>query len=55
MILAPATMGLLGDANWWLPRWLRWLPVIHIDDNETAPSDLDAELAHLTPETTSVP
>ncbi len=34
MILVPATMELLGDANWWLPRWLRWLPVIHIDGND---------------------
>jgi RND superfamily putative drug exporter len=27
MVLVPATMKLLGDANWWLPRWLdRVLP-----------------------------
>ncbi|MFN0026859.1 MAG: MMPL family transporter [Acidimicrobiales bacterium] len=27
MILVPATMALMGDANWWLPRWLdRLLP-----------------------------
>ena len=27
MVLVPATMSLLGDANWWLPRWLdRLLP-----------------------------
>ena len=27
LVLVPATMTLLGDANWWLPRWLgRWLP-----------------------------
>ena len=25
-VLLPATMKLLGDANWYLPRWLRWLP-----------------------------
>jgi uncharacterized membrane protein YdfJ with MMPL/SSD domain len=25
-ILLPATMKLLGDANWWLPRSLGWLP-----------------------------
>jgi uncharacterized membrane protein YdfJ with MMPL/SSD domain len=25
-ILLPATMKLLGDANWYLPRWLQWLP-----------------------------
>ena len=22
IVLVPATMELLGDANWWLPRWL---------------------------------
>jgi RND superfamily putative drug exporter len=22
----PATMKLLGDRNWYLPRWLEWLP-----------------------------
>ena len=31
MILVPATMELLGDANWWFPRWLGWLPKIHIE------------------------
>jgi RND superfamily putative drug exporter len=37
MLLVPATMELLGDANWWLPRWLdRRLP------------DFDVEGAHLT-------
>jgi uncharacterized membrane protein YdfJ with MMPL/SSD domain len=25
-VLLPATMALLGDWNWYLPRWLRWLP-----------------------------
>jgi uncharacterized membrane protein YdfJ with MMPL/SSD domain len=25
-VLLPATMKLLGDWNWYLPRWLRWLP-----------------------------
>jgi uncharacterized membrane protein YdfJ with MMPL/SSD domain len=25
-ILLPATMKLLGDWNWYLPSWLRWLP-----------------------------
>lgn len=32
MVLVPATMELLGEANWWLPRWLgRVLPVVHVD------------------------
>jgi anti-anti-sigma factor len=25
-VLLPATMKLLGDWNWYLPRWLEWLP-----------------------------
>jgi RND superfamily putative drug exporter len=25
-VLLPATMQLLGEANWYLPRWLDWLP-----------------------------
>jgi RND superfamily putative drug exporter len=25
-VLLPATMKLLGDWNWYLPTWLRWLP-----------------------------
>ena len=48
MLLVPATMELLGDRNWWIPRWLdRILPKVHIE----APPDLDAELAELDRET----
>jgi RND superfamily putative drug exporter len=25
-VLLPASMSLLGDWNWYLPRWLQWLP-----------------------------
>jgi RND superfamily putative drug exporter len=32
MLLVPATMELLGDRNWWLPRWLdRILPRINVE------------------------
>jgi putative drug exporter of the RND superfamily len=32
IVLVPATMKLMGDANWWLPRWLdRRLPAIDVD------------------------
>ncbi|HET8768014.1 MAG TPA: MMPL family transporter [Pedococcus sp.] len=32
MVLVPATMSLLGDWNWWLPRWLdRLLPTVHAE------------------------
>jgi RND superfamily putative drug exporter len=30
-VLVPATMALLGDRNWYLPRWLQWLPAVRID------------------------
>jgi RND superfamily putative drug exporter len=39
MVLVPATMKLMGDANWWLPRWLyRLLPTIHIDGEMGLPT-----------------
>jgi putative drug exporter of the RND superfamily len=32
MLLVPATMELLGERNWWLPRWLdRLLPELHVE------------------------
>jgi RND superfamily putative drug exporter len=38
MILVPATMKLMGDANWWIPRWLdRLLPTIDIDGEAGLP------------------
>jgi putative drug exporter of the RND superfamily len=42
MVLVPATMALLGKANWWLPTWLdRMLPHLTIegsaDDAQPAP------------------
>ncbi|MEN3537956.1 MMPL family transporter [Microbispora sp. ZYX-F-249] len=40
-VLLPATMKLLGDWNWYLPRWLDWLPRLsHGDDEpEEAPEE----------------
>jgi RND superfamily putative drug exporter len=30
-VLLPATMTLLGERNWWLPRHLHWLPQVQIE------------------------
>ncbi|MCC6790545.1 MAG: MMPL family transporter [Thermomicrobiales bacterium] len=30
-VLVPASMALLGDRNWYLPRWLSWLPDLRIE------------------------
>ncbi|HEX7583011.1 MAG TPA: MMPL family transporter, partial [Gaiellaceae bacterium] len=35
-VLLPATMKLLGDWNWYLPRWLEWLPRL---STEAGPSE----------------
>jgi RND superfamily putative drug exporter len=43
MVLVPATMELLGDWNWWLPKWLdRLLPRVHVEGGS-----LEEELAEL--------
>jgi putative drug exporter of the RND superfamily len=36
-VLLPATMKLLGDWNWYLPKWLQWLPRLERSESETAP------------------
>ena len=39
MVLVPATMKLMGDANWWMPRWLdRMLPKIDIEGEAGLPA-----------------
>jgi RND superfamily putative drug exporter len=38
MILVPAVMTLLGDANWWTPPWLeRLLPAVGSDGHAGSP------------------
>ena len=38
MLLVPATMELLGDRNWWIPRWLdRILPRIDVEGHVATP------------------
>jgi putative drug exporter of the RND superfamily len=36
-VLLPATMKLLGDWNWYLPRWLNWLPTLDHGESVTPP------------------
>ncbi len=39
LVLVPALMTLLGDANWWMPRWLdRLLPNIDVDGHAGSPA-----------------
>jgi RND superfamily putative drug exporter len=33
-IIVPAGMELLGDWNWYLPRWLEWLPNVSVEGRQ---------------------
>jgi RND superfamily putative drug exporter len=34
MMLVPATMEILGDANWWFPKWLSFLPQLDLEGTQ---------------------
>ena len=42
-VLLPATMKLLGDANWYLPRWLDWLPRVGPQEPPRHPTQSPSE------------
>jgi putative drug exporter of the RND superfamily len=42
-LLVPASMRLLGDWNWYLPRWLGWLPQVRVEGREPALTAPDQE------------
>ena len=42
IVLVPATMELLGKANWWLPKWLdKILPTINVEGETIHDDDLE--------------
>jgi RND superfamily putative drug exporter len=44
-VLLPATMKLLGDWTWYLPRWLEWLPRVgHGEIPQAQPTEAPREL-----------
>ena len=38
-VLVPAAMELLGERNWWLPRWLGWLPHLEVEAEQPLARD----------------
>ena len=38
MVLVPSAMKLLGNWNWYMPRWLRWLPDVRVDVDQVQPA-----------------
>ena len=39
-VIAPATIALIGDRYWWLPRWLSWLPRVNVGERHSSVSDV---------------
>jgi putative drug exporter of the RND superfamily len=37
-VLLPATLAILGDRAWWLPRWLGWLPRLTVEPPAASPA-----------------
>jgi RND superfamily putative drug exporter len=44
-VLLPSVMALLGEHNWYLPRWLRWLPQVSHDLPAPPASEREHQLA----------
>jgi RND superfamily putative drug exporter len=52
-VLVPATMTLLGKANWYLPKWLNWLPNVSLGEDipaRQAPAPVPAPRPRTLPE-----
>ena len=50
LVIVPATMVLLGEWNWWLPRWLQWLPRVDLPDERAgAQAPATRQVAQPTP------
>ncbi len=48
MLLVPATMELLGDKNWWIPRWLnRILPNLVVEPDRSKEISQEPEMVEL--------
>jgi uncharacterized membrane protein YdfJ with MMPL/SSD domain len=44
-VLLPASMTLLGDKNWYLPKWLEWLPSLEHEGSVEPSASIEAKPA----------
>ena len=54
-VLLPATMKVLGDWNWYLPKWLEWVPQVGTEADTALPLEPDAAEVGEQPEPAGVP
>ena len=43
VVLLPSVMALLGDRNWYVPRWLAWMPKPADPSGPVRPGDVPAK------------
>ena len=43
MVLVPSALKLLGDWNWYLPKWLGWLPDLRVEAQQPQPGPVSAD------------
>ncbi len=48
-VLLPATMKMLGELNWYLPRWLDWLPRVKLELGSPRPAASGPQAAAMQP------
>ena len=48
-VLLPATMKMLGEWNWYLPRWLDWLPRVKLELGSPRPAASGLQAAAMQP------
>ena len=46
-VVLPSAMKLLGEWNWYLPRWLDWIPQLHVEGGSAARFERDTSSATL--------
>ncbi|HEX5086404.1 MAG TPA: MMPL family transporter [Nocardioides sp.] len=49
MVVVPAVMTVLGDWNWYLPKWLEWLPELHVEGDPAPAAETPAAAPQLVP------
>jgi uncharacterized membrane protein YdfJ with MMPL/SSD domain len=54
-VLLPATMKLLGDWNWYMPRWLEWLPSLGHEEAVAAGTPVAGEESEAAEERELIP
>jgi RND superfamily putative drug exporter len=50
LVLVPATMELLGDRNWWFPKFLEWVPRVNVEGQPDRPPTAAPAPEELQPE-----